>query len=342
MAKWGEGDPRWICELRSDATNVNNWHWTEWKYTNFTIKSLNQLFTNKALVEFGSTTVSVTKVKVEGETYANNRKGKVILTYDHIVEFTLNVDSGSDKSVEGSICIDNFDDTNDLKDLEIRVSLKEENGALRELIRTKGGDEIRNRLQRFREVLWKDASSTVLLPTKPSASAAPNGQSDIAAGKFLSAGETRKPDENKKTGSVGCRIHCKAYERVFNFKCSATAAYAVFVDEQQVKAWAGHTATIDPHVGGAFSLFDGNVSGTFTKLVPGSEIQMSWRRSGWPDGHYSLVVLSFREDVDCTRVSLKQRDIPETHYQSTSEGWPANYFQRINSVFGYGANFGAF
>jgi activator of HSP90 ATPase len=133
----------------------------------------------------------------------------------------------------------------------------------------------------------------------------------------------------------------------------------VFVDEQQVKAWAGHTATvsvqkrfiselltdypqIDPHVGGAFSLFDGNVSGTFTKLVPGSEIQMSWRRSGWPDGHYSLVVLSFREDVDCTRVSLKQRDIPETHYQSTSEGWPANYFQRINSVFGYGANFGAF
>ena len=27
MAKWGEGDPRWIVEERSDATNVNNWHW---------------------------------------------------------------------------------------------------------------------------------------------------------------------------------------------------------------------------------------------------------------------------------------------------------------------------
>ena len=29
MANWGEGDPRWIVEERPDATNVNNWHWTE-------------------------------------------------------------------------------------------------------------------------------------------------------------------------------------------------------------------------------------------------------------------------------------------------------------------------
>ena len=29
MAKWGEGDPRWIVEERPDATNVNNWHWSE-------------------------------------------------------------------------------------------------------------------------------------------------------------------------------------------------------------------------------------------------------------------------------------------------------------------------
>ena len=27
MAKWGQGDPRWIVEERADATNVNNWHW---------------------------------------------------------------------------------------------------------------------------------------------------------------------------------------------------------------------------------------------------------------------------------------------------------------------------
>lgn len=47
MAKWGEGDPRWIVEERPDATNVNNWHWTEKNATPWSkdkLKSLLQGF----------------------------------------------------------------------------------------------------------------------------------------------------------------------------------------------------------------------------------------------------------------------------------------------------------
>jgi len=29
MAKYGEGDSRWIVEDRSDGANVHNWHWSE-------------------------------------------------------------------------------------------------------------------------------------------------------------------------------------------------------------------------------------------------------------------------------------------------------------------------
>jgi len=44
MAKWGEGDPRWIVEERPDATNVNNWHWTEKNATPWSKERLHQLF----------------------------------------------------------------------------------------------------------------------------------------------------------------------------------------------------------------------------------------------------------------------------------------------------------
>ena len=27
MAKWGEGDSRWIVDERRDGTNINGWHW---------------------------------------------------------------------------------------------------------------------------------------------------------------------------------------------------------------------------------------------------------------------------------------------------------------------------
>jgi activator of HSP90 ATPase len=46
MAKWGEGDPRWIVEERADATNVNNWHWTEKNATLWSKDKLKDLFTS--------------------------------------------------------------------------------------------------------------------------------------------------------------------------------------------------------------------------------------------------------------------------------------------------------
>ena len=46
MAKWGEGDPRWIVEERPDATNVNNWHWTEKNADVWSKKKLEQLLVN--------------------------------------------------------------------------------------------------------------------------------------------------------------------------------------------------------------------------------------------------------------------------------------------------------
>ena len=29
MAKWGEGDSRWLVQEREDGANVNGWHWQE-------------------------------------------------------------------------------------------------------------------------------------------------------------------------------------------------------------------------------------------------------------------------------------------------------------------------
>ncbi|KAL3208681.1 hypothetical protein MRX96_052493 [Rhipicephalus microplus] len=46
MAKWGEGDPRWIVEERPDATNVNNWHWTEKNASYWSKDKLTELLTN--------------------------------------------------------------------------------------------------------------------------------------------------------------------------------------------------------------------------------------------------------------------------------------------------------
>lgn len=88
MAKWGEGDPRWIVEQRADATNVNNWHWTERDATAWSNDKLKELFMAVSVTgEEG--TCEVTEVsKLDGEASINNRKGKLIFFYEWDVKLS--------------------------------------------------------------------------------------------------------------------------------------------------------------------------------------------------------------------------------------------------------------
>lgn len=43
MAKWGEGDPRWLVEHREDGRNVNGWHWSETNKMEWTKQRLAEL-----------------------------------------------------------------------------------------------------------------------------------------------------------------------------------------------------------------------------------------------------------------------------------------------------------
>lgn len=96
MAKWGEGDPRWIVEERADAKNVNNWHWIEKKATQWSIDKIKYLLTGfiidtdkckKSVIAYDLDNIEITKVsKCDGEAAANNRKARLIIFYEWTIE----------------------------------------------------------------------------------------------------------------------------------------------------------------------------------------------------------------------------------------------------------------
>lgn len=116
MAKWGQGDPRWIVEERADATNVNNWHWwagggregtggkgkgkgkgsggrraltaplcrrrTERDATGWSKSKLKEVLVGLAVEgEAGRCEISELK-QAEGEASCSSRKGKLIFFYE--------------------------------------------------------------------------------------------------------------------------------------------------------------------------------------------------------------------------------------------------------------------
>ncbi|XP_016101622.1 activator of 90 kDa heat shock protein ATPase homolog 1-like [Sinocyclocheilus grahami] len=119
MAKWGEGDPRWIVEERADATNVNNWHWTERDATNWSSEKLKELLMG-LWVEGEEGKCEITEVsQVEGEASINNRKGKLIFFYEWNLKAAWRGTSKSGIIYKGNIEVPNLSDENDMDDLDV-------------------------------------------------------------------------------------------------------------------------------------------------------------------------------------------------------------------------------
>jgi len=79
MAKWGEGDERWIVEDRPDGQNVGNWHWTEKEVTKIAEARLQERLDESTPGESGCQFKKVDKFS--GFVNLTNRKGKLNVQY---------------------------------------------------------------------------------------------------------------------------------------------------------------------------------------------------------------------------------------------------------------------
>ena len=121
MAKWGEGDPRWIVEERPDATNVNNWHWTEKNAGPWSQEKLKELFKDVIIPCETAHVVIVEVDKCEGEASASNRKGKLIFFYEWnlVLKWKGKLTEGSGGKHSGSVTIPNLSEENDVSELDV-------------------------------------------------------------------------------------------------------------------------------------------------------------------------------------------------------------------------------
>merc|ERR1711959_419743 len=96
MAKWGQGDDRWIVEERKDGANVNGWHWSATSVFDEARGLLESMLEDEGVNPAIGDGCRITKVdKFTGEVHTNARKGKIRLTYDLVINFewTANPDA---------------------------------------------------------------------------------------------------------------------------------------------------------------------------------------------------------------------------------------------------------
>lgn len=334
MAKWGEGDPRWIVEQRADATNVNNWHWTERDATAWSNDKLKELFMAVSVTgEEG--TCEVTEVsKLDGEASINNRKGKLIFFYEWDVKLSWQGQSQSGVKYKGHVEIPNLSDENDPSEVEIRVSLAkdEPDTNLLNLMRKDGVQRIRDAVANYISTLKTEFTQGMILPVT-------NGVTHTTVDNIKQTVPLPETQNAKSTTcqNTGVKIPTCKISMKETFLTSPEELYRVLTTQELVQGFTHAPATLTADKGGKFQLLGGNVSGEFTELEPEKRIVMSWRFKSWPAGHHATISLSLSDKGGETEVQMEARGVPQSEEQHTKDGWKRYYFDGIKQTFGYGA-----
>jgi len=335
MAKWGEGDPRWIVEERADATNVNNWHWTERDATNWSSDKLKALLLGLS-VENEEGTCEVTEVsKVEGEASINNRKGKLIFFYEWNLKATWTGTTNAGIKCKGSIDVPNLSDENDMEDLDINISLNkdEPETPLTSLMKTKGSEKVRESLGSYVGFLKTEFTQGMILPTANGVSKPQSSQSKAKVDRM----QINSSGSSANTTNTGVKIPTCKFSIKDTFLTSPGELFRAFINQEMIQAFTHAQATVQAEKGGKFRLLDGNVLGEFTELVYEQKIVMKWRYNTWPCEHYATITLTFSDKGNETELKVDCRGVPESEEERTKQGWQRYYIEAIKQTFGFGS-----
>jgi len=341
MAKWGEGDPRWIVEERPDAVNVNNWHWVEKNATLWSKDRLKSLFIGKSLDQ-GAVKVELTEFKkLEGEATANNRKAKLIFLYEWEFElkFKANV-AGSDIVYEGVLEIPNLSDENDADEIDVNFTLNTK-GAHENEIRHIGNHQLRDFIRKqvgvYIKELKEEFSKGLVLPTdKVKPQVVTTGKTNIVDKKAFQNEVIKDTKSTSVPSQSSGPVEVKSFEIVETLKVPPERLYEILTDDQLVRAWTNGSGKMDARPGGAFSLLGDQITGTFDSVSENKELVMKWRLKKYPQNHFANVSMKLRDQSDSTDLVISASNVPAEFLEETKVGFERYYTQSIGRTFGCG------
>ncbi|KAM5227554.1 activator of 90 kDa heat shock protein ATPase homolog 2 [Ctenodactylus gundi] len=324
MAKWGQGDPRWIVEEREDGTNVNNWHWTERDATSWSKGKLRELLVGIAVENEAGRCETSELQQVEGEASCSSRRGKLIFFYEWNIRLgwkgTIKESGAKHK---GLIEIPNLSEENEVDDTEVNVSKKKGDGdVLKDLMKTAGTVKVREALGDYLKALKTEFTTGMILPTKALA----NQELTIK----------RKLSENASQASspvvLGVRIPTVALHMTERFDTTVEQLYSIFTVKDLVQKFSKSAAVLEAEKGGKFQMFGGNITGEYTELLTNRKIVMKWRFRNWPEEHYATVALSFVPTLGQTELQLDCKGVPVCKEENMKFCWQKQHFEEIKGL----------
>lgn len=116
-------------------------------------------------------------------------------------------------------------------------------------------------------------------------------------------------------------------------EASPAAVYGVLTNSEDfTRMTGGRAANISKEVGGAVSMFGGDIRARNVELVPDKRVVQAWRSQAWPEGVYSIVKFELTPEGKGTKLVLDQAGYPDDAHKMLEGGWDQMYWKPMNAM----------
>ncbi|NQD71257.1 ATPase [Sphingobacterium shayense] len=123
----------------------------------------------------------------------------------------------------------------------------------------------------------------------------------------------------------------KNFKKYYIIGAEPEEIYKALTTETTIRLWTGDLVTIDPQEGGAFSMWDGAITGEFIALEPFKKIVQQWYFGEQEEK--SIVTIKLHEHKKGTSLELEHINIPDDDYDNMVEGWNSTYMASLSEFY---------
>ncbi|OGM42715.1 Aha1 domain family [Aspergillus bombycis] len=318
--------------------NPNNWHWVNKDASGWAKDYLKEKLCVLSAEDNGVTAKISNLLSMDGDVDVSQRKGKVITLFDVKVQLEYEGKTKDEESVSGTITIPEVAHDTEEDEYVFEIDIYSESSSkqpVKDLVRSK-------LLPQLRQELAKLAPSLITEHGKDIQHApGENPSKGFTAPAYHPQTKKDTPAPKTTTTTTGSKVAVNTTTVVASdeFRTTAEELYNTFTDPQRIAAFTrGAPRQFEgAQVGGKFAIFDGNVTGEYTKLEKPTQIVQKWRLAQWPEGHFSSLEINFdQNDVDgVTQMRVSWTGVPVGQEDVTKQNWEMYYVRSIKQTFGY-------
>lgn len=320
--------------------NPNNWHWVNKDASGWAKDYLKEKLLTITAEEDGATAKVSNLLSMDGDVDVSQRKGKVITLFDVKVQLEYEGKTKDEESVSGTITIPEVAHDTGEDEYVFEIEIYSESSSkqpVKDLVRSKLVPQLRQELAKLAPALISEHGKDIQHapgenPSKGFTAPTYHPQTK----KDTSVSNTTTTTTTGGKVAVNTTIVTASDE----FRTTAEELYNTFTDPQRIAAFTrGAPRQFDgAYTGGKFAIFDGNVSGEYTKLEKPTQVVQKWRLAQWPQGHFSTLEINFdQNDVDgVTQMRVSWTGVPVGQEDVTRQNWDMYYVRSIKQTFGFG------